>query len=158
MNMKYVVIMFLAVTMACGSANDVSAQKGVMANMALADTMSYHVLKVVRERSNKRIPIFYLGEKPYTGVVRQSWPDNKVEYFFNVKNGKAFLQNVYYENGQTERRLEMKDGLEHGTFRMYFPDGKPYVEQFYDEGKPVGTWHRWDADGKLVETIYQDKN
>ena len=60
---------------------------------------------------------------------------------------------MYYPNGQMERMLEMKNGVEHGTFVMFYSDGKKYVEQFYENGTPTGTWHRWSSDGNLVETI-----
>ena len=47
----------------------------------------------------------------------------------------------------------MKNGVEDGTFVMFFSNGEKYVEQFYEEGNPVGTWHRWNKEGELVETI-----
>jgi antitoxin component YwqK of YwqJK toxin-antitoxin module len=62
-------------------------------------------------------------------------------------------QTVYYKNSTVERILEMKNGKEHVMFVMFYSDGEKYVEQFYENGNPIGTWYRWDKNGDLVETI-----
>ncbi|WP_167619545.1 toxin-antitoxin system YwqK family antitoxin [Maribellus sediminis] len=74
---------------------------------------------------------------------------------WKVENGLATLQIMYYPNGQVERTLELKNGVEHGSFVMYYPDGSKYVEQHYADGEPVGTWYRWNKNGELVETKEQ---
>jgi len=87
-----------------------------------------------------------------TGNVIQKL-DNGGKNTWEVKNGLATRQVMYYPNGQVERILEMENGTEHGSFLMFYSDGSKYVEQHYENGEPVGTWYRWNRDGEIVETI-----
>ena len=72
---------------------------------------------------------------------------------WEVENGLATQQIMYYPNGQIERLVELKNGNEHGKFLMFYSDGTKYMEQHYKNGEPVGTWYRWTKDGELAETI-----
>jgi antitoxin component YwqK of YwqJK toxin-antitoxin module len=99
-----------------------------------------------------RVTTFIKKGKPISGVVTQKFKNGR-KNTWEVEKGLAFKQTMYYPNGQMERMLEMKNGIEHGTFVMFYSDGKKYVEQFYDEGEPIGTWHRWNKKGEVVETI-----
>jgi len=99
-----------------------------------------------------RVTTFIKNGKPISGLVIQKLK-NGGEFTWEVEKGLATKQTMYYPSGQMERMLEMKNGVEHGTFVMYFSDGQKYVEQFYEEGEPVGIWHRWNNKGELMETI-----
>lgn len=101
---------------------------------------------------NSTATIFVKDGKPVTGIVTQELRNGR-KNVWNVENGLAVKQIMYYSDGQIRRMLEMKNGVEHGAFVMYFSDGQKRVEQFYDEGEPVGTWHQWNSDGELIETI-----
>lgn len=98
-----------------------------------------------------RVTTFIKKGKPISGIVIQKL-DNGGKNIWNVENGLATKQTEYYPNGQMMRMLEMKNGVENGTFIMFFSTGKKHIEQFYEEGEKVGTWHRWNKD-ELVETI-----
>ena len=99
-----------------------------------------------------RVTTFIRDGKPISGTVTRKMR-NGMKNVWNVEKGLAVKQTMYYPNGQMERMLEMKNGVEHGIFVMYFSDGTKYVEQFYNNGEPTGVWHRWNKDGYLVETI-----
>jgi antitoxin component YwqK of YwqJK toxin-antitoxin module len=102
--------------------------------------------------SDTRVTTFIKEGKPISGTVTKKLK-NGGKNIWAVENGLAVKQTIYYPNGQLERMLEMKNGVEHGTFVMFFSDGIKYVEQFYEEGEPVGIWHRWNKEGELVETV-----
>ena len=112
---------------------------------------SYNELTVNFIR-HTRVTTFIKDGKPISGTVIQKFKNGR-KNIWDVENGLATKQTRYYPNGQIERMLEMKNGMEHGTFVMFFTDGQKHLEQFYEEGEPVGTWHRWNKDGELIETI-----
>ena len=101
---------------------------------------------------NSTATTFVKNGKPVSGTVVQQLRNGR-KNVWDVDKGLAVKQTMYYENGQMRRMLEMKNGVEHGTFVMYYSDGQKRVEQFYEEGEPVGTWHQWNRDRQLIETI-----
>jgi antitoxin component YwqK of YwqJK toxin-antitoxin module len=101
---------------------------------------------------NTRVTTFIKNGKPISGIVTQNLK-NGGKNTWNVEKGLVFKQTMYYPNGQMERMLEMKNGIEHGTFIMFYSDGTKYIEQFYEEGEPSGIWRRWNNKGELMETI-----
>ena len=101
---------------------------------------------------NSTATTFVKNGEPISGTVVQVLRNGR-KNVWTVEKGLAVKQIMYYSNGQVRRTLEMKNGVEHGTFEMYYSDGKKRVEQFYNEGEPVGIWHQWNQDGELVETI-----
>ncbi len=101
---------------------------------------------------NSTATTFIINGAPVSGTVVQLFRNGR-KNIWDVENGLAVKQTMYYENGQMRRMLEMKNGEEHGMFVMYYSDGKKRVEQFYNQGEPVGIWHQWNRNGDLVETI-----
>lgn len=99
-----------------------------------------------------RVTTFIRDGKPISGTVTREMR-NGMKNVWNVEKGLAVKQTRYYPDGQMERMLELKNGVEHGTFVLFFSDGTKHIEQFYDEGEPTGIWHRWNREGDLVETI-----
>jgi antitoxin component YwqK of YwqJK toxin-antitoxin module len=112
---------------------------------------SYNELTVNLVR-NTRVATFILEDKPISGTVTQDL-NNGGKNIWEVEKGLAIKQTMYYPDGQIRRVLEMKNGVEHGSFLLFFPDGQKSQEQFYEDGKPIGIWNRWNAEGELVETI-----
>jgi len=101
---------------------------------------------------NTRVTTFIQNGKPISGIVTRK-RRNGGKITWEVEKGLATKQTMYYSNGNMERMLEMKNGVEHGTFVIFFSDGEKHLEQFYDEGKPVGTWRRWNNQGELMDSI-----
>ena len=101
---------------------------------------------------NTRVTTFLKNGKPISGIVIQELR-NGGKNVWEVEKGLATKQTVFYPNGQMRRMLEMQFGVEHGTFVIFFSDGQKFIERFYVDGEPTGTWHKWNRDGELVETI-----
>ncbi len=99
-----------------------------------------------------RVTTFIKNGKPISGIVTRKRRNGGI-ITWEVEKGLATKQTMYYPNGQMERMLEMKNGVEHGTFVIFFSDGTKHLEQFYDEGEPIGTWHRWNKKGEMVDSI-----
>ena len=76
---------------------------------------------------NSTATIFVKDGKPVTGIVTQELRNGR-KNVWNVENGLAVKQIMYYSDGQIRRMLEMKNGVEHGAFVMYFSDGQKRVE------------------------------
>ncbi len=139
---KFLLLLMLPLIFACSG----SAEKdNTPVFMADEIVMSYN-----REG---RFTTFITNEgDAITGKVIQELDDGG-KNTWEVLNGLATRQVMYYPNGQIERILEMEYGTEHGSFLMFYSDGSKYVEQHYEKGEPVGTWYRWNRDGEIVETI-----
>jgi len=86
-------------------------------------------------------------------VIQKAKEKECCDIVWVVINGLAQQQINFYSNGQTERILDMSEGISHGAFRMYFPDGSKYVVQYYNHGIPVKTWYRWNEQGEIVEKV-----
>ena len=114
-------------------------------------TWKYNDLTVTFVKQT-RVTTFIKDGKPIDGIVIQKLK-NGSKNTWEVENGLATKQTLFYPNGNIERSLEMKNGVEHGHFIMYFQNGSKYMEQHYNQGKPVGTWNRWNKKGELLETI-----
>jgi len=140
--MKYLVFIALSFSLfCCNPDNNRAKQK----EYAFRDVTANFV-------RDTRVTTFIKNGKPISGIVtRERRNGGKITW--EVENGLATKQTMYYPNGQMERMLEMKNGLEHGSFVIFFSDGTKHVEQFYNEGEAVGIWHRWNSKGDVVETI-----
>lgn len=60
--------------------------------------------------------------------------DESIEYKHGKQNGWA---KKYYLSGGVQKELEMKDDVQHGTYRFYREDGTVMVEEVYKEGKKI---------------------
>ena len=120
------------------------------------DTLLYGNPNLVVEDRDDRRQFYRRGGKSFSGVVKMP-TENGGFFLWDVKDGWAEQQQVFYANGQLERIAQMEEGRVHGAFRMYFSNGLPYVEQYFDHGNPVGTWRRWDNTGILVEQFEAPK-
>jgi antitoxin component YwqK of YwqJK toxin-antitoxin module len=117
------------------------------------DTLYAQNLKINFD-SESRITEFEKDDLPVTAVVIKTAEGKECcDIVWVVKNGLAEQQINFYSNGQIERILDMSEGVSNGAFRMYYPDGRKYVEQYYDHGKAVKTWYRWNEQGEIVEKI-----
>jgi antitoxin component YwqK of YwqJK toxin-antitoxin module len=114
-------------------------------------TWKYNDLTVTFVKQT-RVTTFIKDGKPIDGIVVQKLK-NGGKNTWMVEKGLATKQTLFYPNGNIERSLEMKNGVEHGHFLMYFQDGSKYVEQYYNEGEAIGTWYRWNKKGELLESI-----
>ena len=55
-----------------------------------------------------------------------------------------------YANGTTKFEVELKDGLKHGRYTEYYPDGTERITGRFRKDVQVGTWRYYTTEGKMV--------
>jgi hypothetical protein len=63
-------------------------------------------------------------------------------------NAKSFRKQ--YTNGNTWFEVDLKDGLKHGRYEEFYPDGTRKIRGRFREDKQVGTWRYYDKTGEQV--------
>ena len=58
---------------------------------------------------------------------------------------------VLYDDGSLHYEVELKNGMKHGNFREYFPEGTLKVRGKFKDDKPEGSWKLYDEEGKIIE-------
>jgi len=73
--------------------------------------------------------------------VPQLYPDdlNASEYVKNYKSGAKHIE------------VGLKDGLKHGRYYEYYPDGVLKIKGRYRKDEQVGVWRAYDAKGEQIE-------
>lgn len=66
----------------------------------------------------------------------------------NDLNAKSFSK--LYANGATKFEVDLKDGLKHGRYTEYYPNGNERITGRFRNDIQVGTWRYFDEEGKLV--------
>lgn len=57
---------------------------------------------------------------------------------------------VKFANGTIKFEVELKDGLKHGRYTEYYPNGTEKMTGRFRKDQQVGTWRYYDKQGKLV--------
>ncbi len=63
-------------------------------------------------------------------------------------NAKSFSRK--YANGNIRFEVELKDGLKHGNYEAYYPDGTRKIRGRFRNDEQVGTWRFYNEEGKQV--------
>ncbi|SNY95364.1 DUF3352 domain-containing protein [Flagellimonas pacifica] len=63
-------------------------------------------------------------------------------------NAKTFSRN--YANGNVRFEVELKDGLKHGKYTQYYPDGTEKMTGRFRKDEQVGTWRYFDKSEELL--------
>ena len=83
---------------------------------------------------------FTLGEQKH-GLYRWYY-DNKqiraIGYFKYNKTDSLFTS--YFRNGHKKSEVMFKEGIMHGSYKTYFPTGKPEVRGQYENNLKNGRW------------------
>ncbi|WP_245625615.1 DUF3352 domain-containing protein [Flagellimonas eckloniae] len=95
-------------------------------------------------------------EKQLQNIKKQtSSPNNDPDAVFNLKtiyptdlNAKSFAKK--YSSGAIRFKVELKDGLKHGSYTEYYTNGAEKITGRFRKDEQVGTWRYFDNDGKLV--------
>lgn len=66
-------------------------------------------------------------------------------------NRKTSQVNACYPSGRVSARISLKDGLYHGKYLSYYPDGKPMRESEYLFDENTGVTREYYPDGKLLQ-------
>src|SRR5690606_36184618 len=57
---------------------------------------------------------------------------------------------VKYANGTTKFEVELKDGLKHGRYTEYYPNGTEKMTGRFRKDEQVGTWRFYNEEGEQV--------
>ena len=118
---------------------------------SLADTLNFNSL--IKAIGDERVKEYYLlNNEKFSGlaVEYQMAEDGRWSFVYTFEDGVMQRLDVYGVNDYRHRFVEMRNGYEYHTV-MYHRNGERYLEEFYDRNKEsIGTWKRWDKDGKLV--------
>ena len=73
--------------------------------------------------------------------IKNVHPDdlNADEFIKNFKNGKQFI------------KVELKNGLKHGRYYEYYPNGQVKISGRYRKDKQVGLWKAFDENGEEIK-------
>ncbi|WP_421804686.1 DUF3352 domain-containing protein [Flagellimonas sp.] len=63
-------------------------------------------------------------------------------------NAKSFRKQ--YANGNTWFEVDLKDGLKHGRYEEFYPDGTRKIRGRFREDEQVGTWRFYNKEGDQV--------
>ena len=83
--------------------------------------------------------------------------DNSKSYQNKIIQGLNGIQKIYYENGNLQAKINIKDGKMHGISKFYHKNGKLQKESLFKNGKLNGISKRYHKNGKLhIEENYKD--
>lgn len=99
-------------------------------------------------------------DKPFTGRVVSRYMDGQKSEEANFKDGLQHgLFTVWLPNGQMCHRETFKNGKSDGEWTEWYPNGQRWESGNYKEGKKEGRWTTWDEVGqKSSEGIYLNDN
>ncbi|MBR9853166.1 MAG: DUF3352 domain-containing protein [Algicola sp.] len=66
----------------------------------------------------------------------------------NDLNAKSFTKK--YANGDVRFQVELKDGLKHGRYEAFYPNGIRKIRGRFRDDEQVGTWRYYNEDGEQV--------
>lgn len=95
--------------------------------------------------------VFYtLNNKAYTGWAKEDFlsSHNRIRYY-QIDSGLVNWQIGYFDNGQLDCDFHALNGFNHGSQRMWFRDGTPYINHNATIGKKHGLQQRWHPNGQL---------
>ncbi len=77
-------------------------------------------------------------------------------YFLNGNNEKT-KEISYFPNGKIDYEGNFKNGKEHGKWIYYYEDGQKKFEENYKNGLEDGKQYEWEPDGQLTKLeIYKE--
>ncbi|MDC6366159.1 MULTISPECIES: DUF3352 domain-containing protein [Flavobacteriaceae] len=89
-------------------------------------------------------------------IVQKATPTEITDAVFNLKpiyptdlNAKSFSKK--YGNGKIRFEVDLKDGLKHGRYVEYYPNGEEKITGRFRNDEQVGTWRFYDKNGELVK-------
>lgn len=131
---------------------------------------------------NEDSSLVYYGDKLFTGVVYDTYPNGQLKYTTNYTNGvddglqqewyeSGQLQSQsyfkegkldgkvqeWYENGQLKYEFNIKDGDFDGLYQEWYENGQVESQTSFKEGKKDGFYQEWYEDGALIfQEYYKD--
>jgi antitoxin component YwqK of YwqJK toxin-antitoxin module len=80
--------------------------------------------------------MYYLNDKPYTGLAIDSYANDKTKAEYPMRNGRMHgVVKEWWENGQLCTETHFENGKRHGLNRYWTKDGHQWKEQVYEHGE-----------------------
>jgi len=85
--------------------------------------------------------------------------DNNQEYIGGrFKDGEKEGQwYAFFRDGTVQSEIFYVNGIEHGDYKIYSEQGKPFLRGHYNHGICDGTWYFYDENGKQTKRIIASK-
>lgn len=113
---------------------------------------SYDTLKVI-ELGQMQTPETVLLLNGNDVVQYQFYSDGTLRSKGQYRNGLRHGHWAFYHpNGFVQTEADFIDGKENGTYCVYHENGIPYYRGLYSNGQRTGVWEFYDADGKLISS------
>jgi antitoxin component YwqK of YwqJK toxin-antitoxin module len=103
----------------------------------------------------KRNSEFTAGNQQSNPQPNVATSEEITDAIFNLKpiypndlNAKSFSK--LYANGATKFEVDLKDGLKHGRYTEYYPNGNERITGRFRNDVQVGTWRYFDEEGNLI--------
>ena len=87
---------------------------------------------------------FFNGKSRF---ITREYKDGKIAEANTVINGVTTDVKEYYEAGVLKEKFNVKNGMRDGLRIYYYPDGKPWIETIYKEGKAWTVIANYDSKG-----------
>jgi len=83
-------------------------------------------------------------------IIDESKPVNWYDPEIIIKDLDAKRAIGYNADGTVKYEVELKNGLKHGDFKEYFPEGRIKISGKFRDDLPDGNWKLFDENGELV--------
>jgi antitoxin component YwqK of YwqJK toxin-antitoxin module len=143
---KYILflVVIAVVTIACNRIKTTAEVKATYADGKAKKVDEY----TTDDKGNKILykeTYYFPGEKKYVSGT------------YNNSQERNGVWSSWYKNGQKNSEQNYINGKEDGKYRVWHPNGKPYIKGQYEMGEKTGTWSFHDFLGKVINEVSFEK-
>lgn len=109
----------------------------------------YEALDVLIDEESTSV--YSLHNSAYTGTAVE-W-NGSAKIYYHITNGLIERVEGFYETGSKERWIDYQDGVMHGTYTLWYPDGSVYLEQTYVNGELHGAATMYTPLGEVEREV-----
>jgi len=97
---------------------------------------------------------FYKNEKPFSGIIKESYPDGKIKTIQPVKNGKQQdYTETFYRDGKPESKRWYSKGEKDSVHIGWWENGNKKYEYHFNNGNYHGLFTEWYQSGKIIQQV-----
>ena len=154
MRIAYAVLM-IALIAGCSNAPDLSNKE------TLAEILDQAIeLEKIQYRGKRGEKLRYAPNEtaPYTGWVKDMYPDGQVAKLFHFEDGKMDgAQAEWYEDGQKSYEVHFKEDKQDGRVTTWWGNGQKMLEGQFKGGKLMSA-ESWSLEGSAIGKHLVDGN
>lgn len=107
---------------------------------------------------NEDSSLYYYGDKLFTGVVYDTYPNGQLHFEESLQDGKPHgLSKDWYESGQLQSQSYFNEGKLDGKVQEWYENGQLKYEFNITDGDRDGLYQEWYEDGALIyQEYYKD--